>query len=208
MNDRERFGCTFDLQGSSQFLERVADGVGGGTPLSPSLLALLGREVAFSGPLRRVDVVAATKALNLLSGAFCGGLHMPTRLVGTNKVSFALGANPFASKRVILETLEVGLCRLNIFDVGQGGEDGQPHWGGVGVWGWRIRDAQIRKVVCRTISGVSDKDGFPVSVSIYLKGDGGREAGERAPGDGGECTGIWYWSKKSERLKVGGLGSG
>jgi hypothetical protein len=208
VNDRERFGCTFDLQGPSQFLERVVDGVSGGTPLAPSLLALLSREVAFSRPLRRVDVVAATKAFDLLSGAFCGGLHMPTRLVGTNKVSVALGANPFASKWVILKALEVGLCRLNIFDVGQGGEDGQPHRRGVGVWGWRIRDAQIRKVVCRTTSGVSDRNGFLASVSKYLKGEGGREAGERTPGDGGECTGIWYWSKKSERLKAGGLGSG
>jgi hypothetical protein len=123
VKDRRRLGRTFDLQGSSQIFERIVNGVSGGAPLSASLLAFLGREVAFARPSRGVDVVAAAKALDLLSSAFRGGLHMPTRLVGTDKVSFALGANPFASERVIFEPFEVGLCGLDFFgSVKEGGD--------------------------------------------------------------------------------------
>jgi hypothetical protein len=155
------------LQDTSQFLERVIDGEGGGTPLSAFLLAHLCREVTLAGPLGRVDVVATAEALDLLSRALGSRLGVPASLVGTDKVAFALCANPLASERVVFEIPEVRLGRLNVFSVKQWGKNGQRRgreaWV---VWSWRIYGAQVRQVVCRAVPSVSDKNEGLSSISF------------------------------------------
>lgn len=118
----QRSTVSYDLQNSSGFFERVADGVGGDTPaLSTLLLAFLRREMAFARPLCRVNMVAASKAFDLLSRAFGRGLHVPTGFMGADEVPVAFRANPLASKRVVVETFEVDLDGFDLFFVGEGG---------------------------------------------------------------------------------------
>ena len=117
-----RLRGTYDLQNPSQFFECGVDGVGWDTSLSAFLLAFLRPEVAFAGPLCRVNIVVASKAPDLLSRAFGRSLHVPTSFVGANEVPVAFRANPLADLGVVVETFEVNLDWFDLFIVGEGGE--------------------------------------------------------------------------------------
>lgn len=84
-----------------------------------------------------MDVVVAAEAIDLLPGALGSRLHMPASFVGTDEVTFALGADPFAIDGVVFKPFKIGLCRL-----------------GCGADGRRL------KLIRRAGSCVSDKNGF------------------------------------------------
>ena len=137
------------MQDALQFHEPVVDGVGWGTPLSAILLALLGPEMTLARPLGRMDLITTAEALDLLSGTFGSGLDVPTGLMGTDKVAVALGADPLAGGSVKHNTFG-----FNVFKIRLGGENGKPSRGEVGIVGARrIPDAQVRKVIPRTVTG-------------------------------------------------------
>jgi len=128
------------LRGALQFLHvRVVDGVGGGAPLTALLLALLGQEVTFTGPLGGVDAVATAKTHDLLTGTFRRCLDVPAGLVGADKALFALFADPLFNDGVVLETGEIRPGRPYVVDMSQGDENGGPRGREVGVI--RIRNA-------------------------------------------------------------------
>ena len=143
------------LQFHFYFHVRIVNGVSWSAPLAAPLLALLGCEVTFAGPLGRVDTVATTKALNLFPRTFGRRFDMPASLVGADEVLFAPWANPLASEGVVFETGKVTLGRLHLAgvavaqgDVAQGAEDGERRWRELGIAVSRcIPDAQLRRVV-------------------------------------------------------------
>lgn len=133
MKDCRRFERTYDLRDNLRRHVRVADGIGGGAPLTALLLALLGGEVTLARVVARVDVVATAKTHHLLTGTLGRRFGVPAGLMGTDEVVFALRADPLASDGVILETVEIGLSRPNVVEVDQGDDSGEPRGREVGV---------------------------------------------------------------------------
>ena len=86
-----------------------------------------------AGPWGRVDIVVATKALDLLPGAFSGRLHVSAGFVCTDKVAFALCTYPLGGEEVIIEIFEVRLGSLDRFGVDQRRENGKFRQGMIGV---------------------------------------------------------------------------
>ena len=147
-----------------------------------------------------VDVVAAAKALDLFPRTLGRRFDVPASLVGADEVAAALHANPLASGGEIVEAIEVGLGGLDVVEVHQRRGNGEASGREAGVIrSGRIHGAQLRQVAASRVSG---KDGPSIPIGIYLKGEGGREGGERASGDTGNSGGTWYCSEKSQRLRA------
>lgn len=139
------------MQGVSKFRVRVhvhvrvVDGVGGGTPFTALLLALLGAEMTLAREVGGMEVVTTAKTLDLLPRTLGGGFDVPAGLMGADEVTVALCANPLASAGMVLEIFEIGLGSLGVVDVDQGGEKGEPHRREAGaIRSGHIYDAHFR----------------------------------------------------------------
>lgn len=72
-----------------------------------------------------MDTVTTAKALHLASRTLCSRFDVATGLVGADEVASALGTDPLACSRVVLEAVEVGLGMFDIVCVGQRDKDGE-----------------------------------------------------------------------------------
>lgn len=80
-----------------------------------------------------MDTVTTAKALHLASRTLCSRFDVATSLVGTDEIASALGTDPLACNRVVLEAIKVGLGMFNFMGVGQGDKDGETTRRVVGV---------------------------------------------------------------------------